>query len=374
MSTVRRRTKSGSREDLQIDNFETGYGYPVTNPQTFVDTTTTSSTSSAAAGVDPLDMSCRDRTGEFRSAVKSLQSSSSGKANASYPVSRYAAENGRSAKPSQFTLLSRQIGKDISNTFNKLEKLAILAKRKSLFNDKPVEIQELTYIIKQDIKNLNQQLGGLQQLVNHRDGNKSKNVQTHSHTVVMSLQSKLKNISQDFKRVLEVRTENMKAQKNRREQFSQGALAETIPSTDVSSNSLLHRHSGAAGPSSSSSGDGGGSCSLDMDSLMLQSSSQDQMLVQNDEYVKSRANAMESIESTIVELGGIFNQLAHLVKEQEEQIGRIDSNVEDTELNVEAAHSELLKYFQNISSNRWLIIKIFFVLILFFIIFVVFMV
>lgn len=52
---------------------------------------------------------------------------------------------------------------------------------------------------------------------------------------------------------------------------------------------------------------------------------------------------------------------------------RIDNNVEDTELNVEAAHSELLKYFQNISSNRWLIIKIFFVLIVFFIIFVVFM-
>lgn len=53
---------------------------------------------------------------------------------------------------------------------------------------------------------------------------------------------------------------------------------------------------------------------------------------------------------------------------------RIDSNVEETELNVEAAHSELLKYFQSISSNRWLIIKIFFVLIIFFIIFVVFMV
>ena len=29
---------------------------------------------------------------------------------------------------------------------------------------------------------------------------------------------------------------------------------------------------------------------------------------------------MESIESTIVELGGIFQQLAHMVKEQEEQI------------------------------------------------------
>ena len=52
---------------------------------------------------------------------------------------------------------------------------------------------------------------------------------------------------------------------------------------------------------------------------------------------------------------------------------RIDANVEATELNVEAAHGELLKYFQSVTSNRWLIIKVFCVLIIFFIIFVVFM-
>ena len=31
---------------------------------------------------------------------------------------------------------------------------------------------------------------------------------------------------------------------------------------------------------------------------------------------------MENIEQTIVELGGIFSQLAHMVKEQEEEIKR----------------------------------------------------
>lgn len=54
-------------------------------------------------------------------------------------------------------------------------------------------------------------------------------------------------------------------------------------------------------------------------------------------------------------------------------IFRIDTNVEDTEMNIEAAHSEILKYFQSVTSNRWLMIKIFAVLIVFFIIFVVFM-
>jgi len=35
---------------------------------------------------------------------------------------------------------------------------------------------------------------------------------------------------------------------------------------------------------------------------------------------------MENIESTIVELGSIFQELAHMVKEQEEQIERFGDN------------------------------------------------
>lgn len=52
---------------------------------------------------------------------------------------------------------------------------------------------------------------------------------------------------------------------------------------------------------------------------------------------------------------------------------RIDSNVEESQLNIEAAHTEILKYFQSVTNNRWLMIKIFAVLIIFFIIFIVFM-
>ncbi len=51
---------------------------------------------------------------------------------------------------------------------------------------------------------------------------------------------------------------------------------------------------------------------------------------------------------------------------------RIDANVSETQTNVEAAHTELLKYFQGITSNRWLMMKVFAVVIVFFIIFIVF--
>lgn len=54
-------------------------------------------------------------------------------------------------------------------------------------------------------------------------------------------------------------------------------------------------------------------------------------------------------------------------------VPRIDENVLGAQLDVDAAHSEILKYFQSVTSNRWLMVKIFLILIVFFIIFVVFL-
>lgn len=102
---------------------------------------------------------------------------------------------------------------------------------------------------------------------------------------------------------------------------------------------------------------------------------QQQLLIYNDQsndYLQERASTMQSIESTIVELGTIFNQLATMVQQQEEMITRIDSNVTDTVMNVEAAHESLLRYFASVNNNRWLILKVFGILFFFFIIFVLF--
>ncbi|KAI5105258.1 syntaxin 5 [Silurus meridionalis] len=301
-------------------------------------------------------MTCRDRTLEFQSACKSLQGRQ--------------LQNGTLAKPnhnalkqrSDFTLMAKRIGKDLSNTFAKLEKLTILAKRKSLFDDKAVEIEELTYIIKQDLNSLNKQIAQLQDLVRSRSGQNRRHIQTHSNTIVVSLQSKLASMSNDFKSVLEVRTENLKQQRSRREQFSQAPVSSSpLLANNFSSSVLMQDESRSLGSD----------VVIDMDSRA--NPLQLQLIDEQDSYIQSRADTMQNIESTIVELGSIFQQLAHMVKEQEETVQRIDSNVEDTQLNVEMAHTEILKYFQSVSSNRWLMIKIFLVLVVFFIIFVVFL-
>ena len=68
--------------------------------------------------------------------------------------------------------------------------------------------------------------------------------------------------------------------------------------------------------------------SLDMDreessiGFRSQQSQQMQLVDQQDQYLSQRGQAIESIESTIHELGSIFQQLAQMVSEQSETVQR----------------------------------------------------
>jgi hypothetical protein len=73
---------------------------------------------------------------------------------------------------------------------------------------------------------------------------------------------------------------------------------------------------------------------------------------QQDSYMQSRSTAIESIESTIAELGQIFGQLASMVAQQGEQMQRIDADVDDIETNVSGAQRELMRTLASVTSNR----------------------
>ncbi|CAG0903618.1 unnamed protein product [Cyprideis torosa] len=299
-------------------------------------------------------MKGRDRTQEFLSAARSMQGMQLN-GMTSIRSSKKSVKNLEALqKYSEVMGIAKMISRNIQNTYTKLEKLTLLCKRKSLFDDKPAEIQELTYIIKQDLASLNKQIAKLQTLVKGSlERQSTTHVQSHSNSVVLSLQSKLASMSNDFKEVLEIRTENLKHERSRREQFSHsGHLATDLPPSATSG-----FHSGSVLLADEAERRQGGDHVIEMPQ-------HNQLLMEDDHYLESRATAMQSIESTIVELGSIFQQLAYMVKEQEEVIHRIDHNVEDAQLNVEAAHTEILRYFRSVSSNRWLMIKIFGVLIM----------
>lgn len=330
----------------------------------------------------------QDRTKEFRSCVDSIRTRSSQPAR-SAEKQRMLSQRGETK--SEFTNMAKGIAQDISSTSLKLTKLGQLAKRKTLFDDRPVEISELTFVIKQDIANLNKHIASLQSYVKQRkqQGNSktpdAKLIDEHNNNVVMLLQNKLADLSMTFKDVLELRTQNMKEAKDRSEQFMHSTAS---AASQAPSNSYLFAQRDPMGDGSSGTdrkGKGrstprpaGDMLALDLDAAESGTGQangggafmQMELVEQQDSYIQSRSTAIESIESTIAELGQIFNQLANMVAEQRETVQRIDADTIDIASNVGGAQRELLKYYASISNNRWLMLKVFGVLIVFFLIFI----
>ena len=64
----------------------------------------------------------------------------------------------------------------------------IVARGQSLFGDPTSKIQDLTQVIKQDLAKLNSDIASLQERIRSHSGRESKHMQSHSNTVVVSLQ------------------------------------------------------------------------------------------------------------------------------------------------------------------------------------------
>jgi len=298
-------------------------------------------------------MAFKDRTQEFNSVAETARTKQS---NVKSSGGKKVIRNQRT----QFAIIASQIGKDIFETSEKLNKLTKLAKKRSLFDDPAVEIEELTFIIKQNIVNLNKQIATLREFSKSKGASNKQN-EAHSDTIVSYLNSKLAVTTKDFKDILQVRTENLKTQQERRQRFtgSNTALANTSTPPKSPSDSIMYKASALEDlQESPQRGDG-------HVALVIQT---------QQDYTSSRVTAVENIERIMAELGGIFQQLASLVAQQGDMIARIDDNTTTTLDNVERGHDQLLKYLYNISSNRMLIVKLFLVLIVFAVIFIVFFV
>lgn len=212
----------------------------------------------------------------------------------------------------------------------------------------------------------------------------------NSNQVVVLLQGKLADVGVNFKEVLEVRTKNLQASRSRTENFVSSVSAHSQPplNPQQSASPLYNTPTKSRTPQPGYQNSNHDILNLDpsSSSALMQSGAQsDQQLLMMEEaqpqntYINMRGEAIDMIERTINELGGVFGQLAAMVSEQglvyllyevgehadislSEQIQRIDANTEDVVDNVQGAQRELMKYWSRVSGNRWLVAKMFGVL------------
>ena len=95
-------------------------------------------------------------------------------------------------------------------------------------------------------------------------------------------------------------------------------------------------------------------------------------LIPDQNYLRERADAMEAVETNIVELGTIFNKLAVMVNEHSEMVTRVEDNVDSASENITLSMNTLTDTLDNLRTNRALFLKVFTVLVAFIIFFIVF--
>lgn len=337
-----------------------------------------------------------DRTAEFQScvavamktAVKRPRPGSSAAANG-----KTADKSQQPKKASEFFGYAQAISNDIDRTSQKLQRLAQLCQKKGLFEDHTTAIQELTYVIKQDLAKITEDVKSLQGM--SAKGREKGQQLAHVESVVGSLNKGVNTATKNFKDILEVRTRNMRESKSRTDHFvhASGSAGSHLSHAAHLRDNPLYGGGGANAANRASSAPPMSPTKIDdaarfeylslgddvsqndnpyAKGQSLQQEQQQALMLHDasDQYLESRSTAIETIESTIAELGGIFQQLAQMVSEQRETVQRIDANTDDVVLNVDRAQYEIMKYWKRVSGNRMLMLKIFGVLILFFLLFV----
>lgn len=145
--------------------------------------------------------------------------------------------------------------------------------------------------------------------------------------VVVLLQGKLADVGVNFKEVLEVRTKNLQASRSRTENFVSSVSAHSQPplNPQQSASPLYNTPTKSRTPQPGYQNSNNDILNLDPGSslaLMQTGAQSDQQLLMMEEaqpqntYINMRGEAIDMIERTINELGGVFGQLAAMVSEQ----------------------------------------------------------
>lgn len=108
---------------------------------------------------------------------------------------------------------------------------------------------------------------------------------------------------------------------------------------------------------------------LDIESTQQHSQKLDQI-----EMIENRSKNLENIKEVLGEINQIFTKFSEIVNTQQLMVERIDSETEMALIHAERGKKELSEHYQNVSSCRNLIIKIFLILIVFSTLYIIFVV
>eukprot|EP01107_Rhizomastix_libera_P010992 TRINITY_DN28339_c0_g1_i1.p1 TRINITY_DN28339_c0_g1~~TRINITY_DN28339_c0_g1_i1.p1 ORF type:complete len:297 (-),score=68.23 TRINITY_DN28339_c0_g1_i1:19-909(-) len=271
------------------------------------------------------------------------------------------------AKPAPFSTAAAECNRSIAIYTARCARVNSLSKSPSLFMEQTVG-QESSQIIAE----INAEITRIQTLLQNElpmmtndflSQYSNKDCQQHANSINTFLRVSFRDLTTTFQNSLRERASNLQKQEARKS--SHILLSRPV---DLPANSLRYRAGHVADVSNvqneqQSESDANGEVSITVMQGALQ-----------ERTSRTRLTALQQIEKTMGDLQSVFRRFASIVAEQGEMVQRIDTNIAESEVHVDAAHSIIQKEFERIMKNRSFIIKIFAVIIVLVIIWLIFFV
>eukprot|EP00941_MAST-03F_sp_MAST-3F-sp1_P003745 g3745.t1 len=288
---------------------------------------------------------------------------------------------------SRFTRVTQECLQLISTAQHQLSALQNFVKKQSLFSRNDAEFDQLIFSVKKTAQLMQSKVEFLQSSLG-RVSSSGSQLRQHYLQMLNYLRRNTLDVTSSFQKLIQSRTAAVKTRANRfsrfgaeKSAFSYGAPQGFGDNSDVST--LFPSTSSMAGggklglrsrvATSRSArpyihaerkrGGDGGVGDIEGGVANLLGDGEQPLLISSRVYKKNRKNRVLGVEKHVAELGKLFGKLTELVAAQGETVEHIDDNIENALDDVNAGQAELLKYYETISKNRTLILKVFGILV-----------
>lgn len=251
-----------------------------------------------------------------------------------------------------------------------LKTLFEMTQKSTLFNNEDEKINDLIVKIKERLSETQTQFN-LVTALNH-EMSFNKHAESVAQTIIDMIQNKLMIVTQKFKEALQRRSEYIRKTEEKRNNLTISSIQQSKILTHNKDERgknrknllFLSKNQEENGEKNSNENDE----ESQEDGHLL--SRMDEKI--NKTYFQSRMESMKNIEKMLHEVSGIFQRLGAMVKMHEVMIDRIDKNTDDTIEYVEKGKKELFTHYSDIRSNRGLMLKVFLIILIFSMIYIIF--
>ena len=242
--------------------------------------------------------------------------------------------------------------KEVENNINQLSSIS---KKSSLFNNTHIKISSPVMDIKKSLMELESEISLIKskELSNNKINKFSKLLLQNSIDI---LNSKISDLTLKFQKLLELQASKIKRIEERKIILT--------PSSKRNMNNSINEYATDLTDDNN----------YNENDILLEVKEQKQTMEQKEsKYYQNRLKDVQAIEKTMGEISGMMNRLSQITYEHSFLIENIRQNTDIALDHVEKGEKEVKQILENVKNNRWLLIRIFIIIICISVFYIIFM-